>query len=197
MGKKLTVKARRFLLENYRTECYGCSKCSELSIKRMNVVFGDGKVNAKLMFIGEAPGKDEDEKGIPFVGSSGRVLSSILSEIGIDRKKCYITNIVKCRPPYNRIPTEREMRNCSVWLGKELEIVDPTVIVPLGATAMREVFYQLHIKHRGGITNNRGSVFQTDEGVSVVPTFHPSYVLRQQGVITLVKMDLKMAWSLR
>ena len=148
-----------------------CQLCP-LHKGRTQVVFGDGNPDADLMFIGEAPGHDEDVQGIPFVGRAGQLLTRIIKAIEFDRSEVYIANINKCRPPNNRAPMPDEMARCVPFLLKQIEIIEPKVICLLGATAVRGL---LGIKQ--GITRLRGRFIEW-RGILVMPTYHPAYLLR-------------------
>lgn len=152
-----------------------CSACP-LGAGRICAVFGEGSGSNGLMFIGEGPGRDEDLKGRPFVGRAGDLLDKMCIAIKIDRSDSYISNIVKCRPPDNRIPTRIEARRCLPYLKRQIELVRPKVIVTLGATPLREL-----LGVQIGITKVRGQWQRLDMlgGIPVMPTFHPAYVLRQ------------------
>ncbi|MCS7163992.1 MAG: uracil-DNA glycosylase [Thermodesulfovibrio sp.] len=155
-----------------------CKKCP-LSLSRKNVVCGEGNTNAKLMFVGEAPGVDEDIQGRPFVGEAGKLLTRLIEKMGFVRKDVYITNTVKCHPPRNREPFENEISECFDYLKKEIEIVSPQVIISLGKVAtyalmgMNGKLRDLHI------SKIRGKVFFYNQ-IPVVPTFHPAYLLRNR-----------------
>lgn len=163
--------ARRMLWEKAKACALACKGCS-LASTRTKVVFGDGNERSKLLFIGEGPGADEDEQGLPFVGRAGQLLTQILTAGGIDRKDVYITNIVKCRPPENRIPTPEEMIICDQHLQTQIMLIDPELIILLGNTPTRWI-----LKTNEGITKIRGKWFEW-RGKAVMPMFHPSYLLR-------------------
>jgi DNA polymerase len=148
-----------------------CSLC-RLCQGRTQVVFGVGDPDVDLMFIGEAPGRDEDAQGIPFVGRAGQLLTKIIEAMGFSRDDVYIANINKCRPPNNRAPTPEEMDACMPYLLRQLDIIEPKVICLLGATAVRGL---LDVKK--GITKLRGE-FMEWRGIQVMPTYHPAYLLR-------------------
>jgi DNA polymerase len=163
----------------------GCTKCSELSRCRHSVVFGVGSVSAEIMFIGEAPGADEDEQGIPFVGRAGQLLTKIISAMGLGREEVYITNIIKCRPPQNRTPFPDEVTNCLPYVLSQIELIQPKVIIALGATALRALLdVQL------GITKMRGHWY-TFRDIPIMPTFHPAYLLRNPAAKREVWDDMK------
>jgi uracil-DNA glycosylase len=149
-----------------------CTKCSELSRCRHSVVFGIGNSRAELMFIGEAPGADEDAQGKPFVGRAGQLLTKIIEAMGLTRDEVYITNVLKCRPPQNRTPLPDEVTNCLPYLLEQIELIQPKVIVALGAVALRALL-DVHL----GITKMRGNWY-TYRDIPIMPTFHPAYLLR-------------------
>jgi len=156
------------------------------------VVFGVGDPNADLMFVGEAPGRDEDLQGEPFVGRSGKLLDRLLAEeLGIDRGRVYIANVIKCRPPENRDPVAEEIAACRPYLETQLELIAPTVVVTLGNFATR-----LLLGTDLGITKVRGRSYLVD-GRNVVPTYHPSAALRSGGVVVAeMRADLIRAKQL-
>ena len=159
----------------------GCTRC-KLSRTRTNIVFGEGDPNARIMFIGEGPGKDVDIQGRPFVGRAGQLLTAIIEKgMKMQRSEVYIANVVKCRPTVNlefnrdRPPEEDERDACGIFLKQQIDIIRPDVIVTLGNPSTR---YLLNTKQ--GITKMRGNWYYYD-GIPVMPTFHPSYVLRNGG----------------
>lgn len=149
----------------------GCRKCP-LADGRRNVVFGEGDPVADVMFIGEGPGADEDEQGIPFVGKAGKLLTKIFESVGITRREIFITNVVKCRPPGNRVPTVEEMTACDEYLQAQIALIRPKIIVCLGSTPTKWM-----LRTTEGITKIRGRWFNW-RNISVMPMFHPSYLLR-------------------
>ncbi len=155
-----------------------CQKCPALARSRKNVVFGVGDINASLMFVGEAPGADEDAQGEPFVGAAGQLLTRIIKTMGFTRETVYIANVLKCRPDTpgqssgNRKPTAAEMKTCLPYLMEQIRLIQPKVIVALGATAMEGLFGKAV-----AISKIRGH-WQTFNGIPVMPTYHPSYLLR-------------------
>jgi uracil-DNA glycosylase len=159
-------------LEEVRKQALQCRACG-LCQTRTNVVFADGNPEAKLMIIGEGPGQHEDETGLPFVGRAGQLLDKILLSVDIDRKKdTYICNIVKCRPPQNRVPTKEEAQTCRPFLEEQITFVKPEIILLAGATAVQ---YILQVKDP--ISKIRGKWFEY-RGARAMPIFHPSYLLR-------------------
>ena len=150
---------------------YSCEKC-RLCQTRKNVVLGEGNLHAALMFIGEGPGAQEDETGRPFVGAAGQLLDKMLAAIGLAREQVYICNIVKCRPPQNRVPEGDERMACMDYLRQQVALVRPKVIVCLGSTPTRAL-----LGDQMRITRDRG-VWQLKKGVWFMPTFHPAALLR-------------------
>ena len=154
----------------------GCTLC-RLCEKRSNIVFGEGRANAKVMFIGEGPGADEDKTGRPFVGRAGQLLTKILQGVGWQREDVYITNIVKCRPPGNRDPKEDEMFLCERYLLAQIEAISPLVIATLGNVPKNYFLGDI-----GGITRVRGQLYKWKAGgIDIFPMYHPSYLLRNEG----------------
>jgi DNA polymerase len=158
-------------LDRIREQLGDCTRC-KLHEGRKNVVFGVGNPGARLMFIGEGPGADEDAQGEPFVGRAGKKLNEMIKAIGFERSEVYIANIVKCRPPDNRDPQPDEVGTCSPFLYKQIEAIRPRVIVTLGSPATK-----LLLDTSVGITKLRGT-WQDFNGIPVMPTFHPAYLLR-------------------
>jgi DNA polymerase len=170
----------------------GCLACP-LGPGRLRFVFGEGDPAARLLFVGEGPGRDEDLQGRPFVGKAGELLDRMIGAIGLSREQVYIANVVKCRPPDNRVPTGPEAAACLSYLKRQIELIRPAVIVTLGATPLREL-----VGESAGITRVRGQWRRVQVGgreIPVMPTFHPAYVLRQytQEVRKAVWEDLKAA----
>jgi uracil-DNA glycosylase len=165
-----------------RERALACVKCAHLAASRKNVVFGVGNIDAQLMFVGEAPGADEDAQGEPFVGAAGQLLTKIIQATGLSRADVYIANILKCRPDTpgqssgNRKPTSEEMQACFPYLHEQIDLIRPQVIVALGATATEGL-----LGRPVGITKLRGN-WQTYRGTPMMPTYHPSYLLRNQAM---------------
>jgi DNA polymerase len=157
--------------EDLRSEVLSCQKC-RLHKTRTNVVFGVGSTSADLMFVGEGPGAEEDKQGIPFVGRAGKLLTKMIEAMNITRDDVFIANIVKCRPPENRNPFEDESECCKPYLFRQIEFIKPKVIVCLGSVAAQNL-----LKTNVGITKLRGEFVELN-GVKVMPTFHPAYLLR-------------------
>lgn len=163
-----------------------CTRCKLSTLGRSQVVNSTGNANAKLMFVGEAPGADEDEQGEPFVGRAGQLLTKIIESIGIERKDVFIGNINRCRPPKNRAPEPDETAACKPFLQREISIVRPNVIVVLGATAAHNL-----LETNVPIGKLRGR-FHDYYGVKVMPTFHPAYLLRDPNKKREVWEDMKI-----
>lgn len=159
--------------EELEEACKKCNKC-KLCNNRHNVVIGTGNKNAKIMFIGEGPGADEDLQGIPFVGKAGKLMDKAFEGIGIKREEVYIANIVKCRPPNNRNPEYEEAEACKEYLESQINLVKPEIIVLLGSVALKNVLGKEY-----GITTSRGKWFEKD-GIKYLPTFHPAALLRDE-----------------
>lgn len=168
-----------------------CSACPLGLTTQHNFVCGQGNPDAKLMFIGEAPGRHEDEQGLPFVGKSGQLLTKALACLGIDRKDIFITNCVKCRPPQNRKPTHLESKLYKqLFLLKEIEIIQPKVICTLGATALEcllETPVKMEQMHGKKLSFN---------GTILIPTYHPAYILRSPNKFEVWFHDLEKAWKM-
>jgi DNA polymerase len=155
--------------------CISCTECS-LSKGRTNVVFGRGNPKAKIFIIGEGPGQQEDEQGLAFVGRAGKMLNKSFLSVGIDTNEdCYISNIVKCRPPNNRKPKSIEVDNCMPWLNNQIELIKPKVIVLAGSTAV-----QSYLNINQPISKIRGK-WITKGNIKYMPIFHPSYLLRNSS----------------
>ena len=166
-------------------EALSCEKC-KLCQTRTNVVLGEGDVHASLMFIGEGPGQQEDLSGRPFVGAAGQLLDKMLAAIGMTREQVYICNIVKCRPPQNRVPEPDERAACMDYLRQQVALVRPKVIVCLGSTPTRALLGD-HMR----ITRDRG-VWQLKKGVWFMPTYHPAALLRDESKKREAWHDLKL-----
>jgi uracil-DNA glycosylase family 4 len=164
-------------LDELRVTASTCTRCA-LAQGRTQVVFGVGDAQADLMFVGEGPGREEDLAGEPFVGRSGKLLDRLMAqELGLTRSQCYIANVVKCRPPQNRDPAPKEIEACRPYLEGQIELIDPVVIVTLGNFATK-----LLLGSTRGIRELRGTVHAHAGGrASLVPTYHPAYVLRAGG----------------
>ncbi len=169
-------------------EVRGCTKC-RLCEKRTNTVFGEGNVDAKIVFIGEGPGENEDLQGRPFVGRAGDMLNKWIAGMGLKREQVYIANIVKCRPPGNREPAPDEVETCTPYLQRQLEIIRPQVIVTLGLPSLKHMTGDPKL----AMGRSRG-IWREWRGIKLMPTFHPAYILRNYTDETraAVWSDLKM-----
>jgi len=177
-------------IDDLKKQALNCHLCS-LSKSRINVVFGEGNLNAKLMFVGEAPGASEDSLGRPFVGKSGELLTKMIENVlKLKREDIYIANIVKCRPPHNRTPHEEEAYTCLPYLQKQLEIIKPKIVISLGATA-----YRYLTNDTTPISKIRGTIHKQNN-YTLIPTYHPSYLLRNPSAKKEVFEDLKLIYSL-
>ena len=179
---KLTRSTETF--EQIHAEIGDCTRCP-LHLERTHVVHTEGNRKARLMFVGEAPGADEDAQARPFVGRAGQLLTKIIEAIGLKREEVLIGNVNRCRPPGNRAPTTEEASMCKPYLLREIAVVQPEVIVVLGNTAMKNL-----LDTREGITRLRG-IFQDYKGIKVMPTFHPAYLLRDPSKKRETWEDLK------
>ena len=166
-----------------------CTRC-KLHSTRTHLVYGVGDPDADLMFVGEAPGRDEDQQGVPFVGRAGQLLTKIIEAIDLSRDDVYIANVIKCRPPNNRNPEPDEIQTCQPFLFEQIDAIRPKVIVALGAFAVRTL-----LQSEDAISKLRGQVFDY-RGAKLVPTFHPAYLLRSPEKKRDVWEDMKKVRSL-
>ena len=162
-----------------------CMRCKLCGLGRRQVVFGVGSPRARLMFVGEAPGEDEDKQGEPFVGRAGQLLTKIIEAIGLTREQVYIANVIKCRPPGNRNPEPDEVATCEPFLFRQIDVIKPMVVVPLGKFAAQSL-----LRTTDPITRLRGRAFQY-RGSTLIPTFHPAYLLRNPSAKREVWEDMK------
>jgi uracil-DNA glycosylase len=174
------------VLDDIKTDIgAACTRCKLCTLGRSQIVFGVGNPKARLMFVGEAPGEDEDKKGEPFVGRAGQLLTKIIEAIGMAREQVYIANVIKCRPPGNRNPEPDEVAACEPFLFRQIDVIQPKVIVPLGKFAA-----QCLLKTADPITKLRGRQFDY-RGTVLIPTFHPAYLLRNPSAKREVWEDMK------
>src|SRR5438045_8367788 len=176
-----SLEALRQLLENFD----GCA----LKHTATKLVFSDGNPQSRIMFVGEAPGRDEDIEGLPFVGRSGKLLDRMMAAIGLDRGKAYIANVIPWRPPGNRTPTPQETQICLPFIQRQIELVNPDVLVTLGNPSTQTL-----LSAREGIMRTRGRWFDYDTGqrtIRALPTFHPAYLLRSPSYKRLAWQDLR------
>lgn len=184
-------ESKALLLQKLYEPYKKCISCPLGILGRQNVVFGSGNPDAQLMIIGEAPGKDEDEQGVPFVGRSGKFLTKILTSLGIDRKELFITNSVKCRPPQNRKPTPLETKTCKdLLLLNQIDIIKPKVICTLGSAAIESLLEKtVKISELHG----QQMLFKS---IIIIPTYHPAYVMRNRTKLNNFIQDLVLAYSI-
>ncbi len=170
-------------LDDVRNQVISCTKC-DLCKTRTKAVPGNGNKNAEIIFIGEAPGRSEDLRGEPFVGAAGKKLSEMLEKAGLSRESVYITNVVKCRPPNNRVPTELERNACIEYLNNEIKLINPKIICIMGNTASSSIL------GKGEITKNRGKTIEKD-GRTYFLTFHPAATIYNQELIPILEKDIQ------
>ena len=185
----MSVK-KRDEYEKLVKEIINCKRCP-LWQSRKNAVPGEGDINSQVMFIGEAPGRQEDIQGKPFVGAAGEQLTKFLKEIGLTREEVYITNVVKCRPPQNRDPTDEEINACSIYLNKQIDLIDPTVIVTMGNHATKFIFKKFGIPFKS-ISKERGKVHKINtlmKTIFVYPIYHPAASLYNRGLEDTFRKD--------
>jgi DNA polymerase len=177
-------------LSAIRQDIGDCTRCKLHGLGRRQIVFGVGNPQAELMFVGEAPGADEDIQGEPFVGRAGQLLTKIIESIGLRREDVYIANVIKCRPPQNRNPEQDEVETCEPFLFRQIDAIHPKVIVALGTFAARTLLRTLD-----PISRLRGRVYEY-RGAKLIPTFHPAFLLRNPASKREVWEDMKRARSL-
>jgi len=171
-------------VQNWLGNCKRCGLCKT----RNEIVFGVGNPKAKLFFVGEGPGAEEDKQGLPFVGRAGQLLDKIIESMGLTRNKVYIANVVKCRPPQNRVPEEDEQEKCLPFLKAQIAVVKPDFIVTLGLTATRAL---LNPDLQLAEVRGHFHPLSWDPSIEVLPTYHPAYLLRNPGAKKLVWEDMK------
>jgi len=181
-------------LEDIKKEILNCKKCS-LYKTRTNPVAGEGNERAKVMFVGEAPGYWEDLKGVPFCGKAGEFLNDLLKFVGLKRKEVFIGNLLKCRPPENRDPTQEEISICSPYLERQIEAINPKVICPLGRYSMRFLMEKYGLGDQvEPITKIHGKIFKIHnlfQSLIIIPFFHPAVALYNQNMKRVLKEDFK------
>lgn len=186
-----TKNYKQQLLDELYAPYQKCLQCPLGGMGRTNVVFGQGDPNTNLMFIGEGPGRDEDQQGKPFVGRSGKLLTKVMEAIGIKREDVFITNIVKCRPPNNRKPLPAESSTCkNLLLFNQIKIIRPKVICTLGASSLEGL-----IEQEVRITKMRGQRLDF-QGTTLIPAFHPAYILRNPKMLKFLAEDIEKAFNL-
>lgn len=183
---RLAPKDKAAALAAIREDLGECTRCA-LAQGRHTIVFGDGDPNARLMFVGEGPGADEDAQGLPFVGRAGQLLNNMIGAMGLKREQVYIANIVKCRPPQNRVPEPAEALTCAPFLFRQIDVIQPEVIVALGSTAATYL-----LGGKSPLSALRGRVHQA-RGARLIVTYHPAYLLRDPRQKKEAWADLQIA----
>jgi uracil-DNA glycosylase len=182
-----TAQERREALKAVYEQARGCEKCPQLAATRTTVVFGSGNANADLMFVGEAPGANEDKQGLPFVGQAGKLLEKLLGEIGLERSQVFIANVLKCRPPGNRDPHPAEIENCQDYLWRQVDLIEPSVICTLGNFATKLLradttgITRLHGRDEVRIVGPRS--------VHLYPLYHPAAALYTPSMLETLRAD--------
>lgn len=184
LGGSMSVTRNSASLEDVRTELGDCQRCA-LARGRTHIVFGAGNPHASLVFVGEAPGAEEDRQGLPFVGRAGQLLTKIIESIGIEREDVYICNVLKCRPPGNRNPEPEEVESCSPFLRRQIETIQPKIVCCMGTFAAQTV-----LGMKTPISRLRGKFHKID-GIQYIATFHPAYLLRNPEKKREVWDDMK------
>ncbi len=180
-------------LDNIKYFVNNCRKC-RLQTTRNNPVFGEGFLNASIMFIGEAPGRNEDESGRPFVGRAGKLFDEMLDSIGLKRNNVYISNLIKCRPPKNRNPSKIEITMCSEYIDKQIEIIRPVVIAPLGRIAISYIFKKFELPFEK-INRIHGKIYLIDNFLNklkIIPIYHPAAVIYNKKLKNILLADFKV-----
>lgn len=187
----ITIPAadRGVALHAIRDDIGDCTRCPLAYAGRKTIVFGDGSPTARLMFVGEGPGADEDSQGLPFVGKAGQLLNNMIGAMGLERQDVYIANIVKCRPPQNRVPEQVEANTCSQFLLRQIDVVQPQVIVALGSTAAT---YLLGVRQSLSVLRGR---WHTCRGAKLAVTYHPAFLLRDPRQKGEAWKDLQMVMA--
>jgi uracil-DNA glycosylase len=184
------ARSEREVLPAIREDIGDCTRCKLHALGRQQIVYGVGNPDADLMFVGEAPGADEDIQGIPFVGRAGQLLTKIIEAIGLKRDDVYIANVIKCRPPGNRNPDPDEVEACEGFLFRQIDSIQPKVIVALGTFAAKAL-----LKTQDPISRLRGRVYEY-RGAKLIPTFHPAFLLRSPDRKRDVWEDMKKVRAL-
>jgi len=188
-AENIPVAERAAALQAVREDIGDCTRCPLAFQGRHTIVFGDGDPNARLMFIGEGPGADEDMQGLPFVGRAGQLLNNMIAAMGLKRAEVYIANIVKCRPPQNRVPEPEEANTCTRFLFRQIEVIRPQVIVALGATAATYL-----LGGKSALARLRGRLHEA-RGAKLIVTYHPAYLLRDPTQKKEAWKDLQLAMA--
>ena len=176
-------------IDAIKIKALNCKEC-DLYKTRNNPVFGEGFLDSNILFIGEAPGKNEDFSGKPFVGRAGKILDELLDNIGLRRNEVYISNIVKCRPPKNRNPSKKEIKTCSFYIDNQINIIKPKVIVPLGRIAISYIFNKYDLKFEK-INNIHGKIYMINN-LKIIPIYHPAALIYNNKLKDAIKEDFKI-----
>jgi len=176
-------------IENLKNKIYICKKCT-IHKTRNNPVFGEGDLDTSIIFIGEAPGKNEDISGKPFVGKAGKILDEMLNSIGLDRKNVYISNILKCRPPKNRNPLKSEIYRCSIYIDEQIKLINPKLIIPLGRIAISYIFKKFGIPFEK-INKIHGKVYSINK-FKIIPMYHPAAIIYNKNLKKNLLTDFKI-----
>ena len=176
-------------IDNIKESIKNCKKCGLHKI-RNNPVIGEGALNTSIMFIGEAPGKNEDDSGKPFIGRAGKILQKMLLSINLNREDIYITNIIKCRPPKNRDPSKSEISLCSSYIEKQIKLINPKLIVPLGRIAISYIFEKFDIPFEK-INSIHGKVF-AKEDYKIIPIYHPAAIIYNNKLYDKLQNDFNI-----
>jgi DNA polymerase len=187
VAQVLPPEQRAATLEAIRVELVDCNRCPLATQGRHTIVFGDGDPNARLMFVGEGPGADEDAQGLPFVGRAGQLLNNMIAAMGLKRSEVYIANVVKCRPPGNRTPEPVEANTCMQFLWRQIDVVKPEVMVALGSTAATYL-----LGRKASLASLRGRIHSV-RGTKLIVTYHPAYLLRDPRQKGEAWKDLQIA----
>ena len=178
-----------------KQQILNCEKCP-LCKTRNNPVVGEGFLDSKIMFIGEAPGFNEDKQGKPFVGQAGKIFDELLNSVNLKREEIYITNILKCRPPQNRNPKEEEIKSCSVYLDRQIEIIKPKIICCLGNFSTGYIFKKFLLKEKiQGISKIHGKIFDVSTlagCMKIIPLYHPAVVTYNMNMLEILKKDFEI-----
>ena len=188
-GSLIAPEKREAALRAIREEIGDCKRCPLAFAGRHTIVFGEGDPNARLMFVGEGPGADEDMQGRPFVGRAGQLLNNMITAMGLEREQVYIANIVKCRPPQNRTPEPEEANTCTQFLFQQIGVIRPEILVALGATAATYL-----LGGKASLSSLRGRIHQA-RGSKLIVTYHPAYLLRDPRQKKEAWADLQMAMA--
>ncbi len=186
------LKEKEAKLKQVKNDVVGCKKCS-LSKTRILPVIGQGNHSAKIMFVGEAPGAQEDKTGIPFCGASGKFLDELLNSAGIKREEVYIANLLKCRPPKNRGPKSEELEVCTPYLERQIEAINPKIISPLGRHSMNFLMKKFNLEDQIGLISKiHGKIFDIENNIKLVPLYHPAVAVYNANMKEVLIEDFKI-----